>query len=114
MMVQNVKRYTQIGFLALGFMAVGFANAEGAATKSAIDFSSLDANSDGVVSLSEVQFVDDLRATFAQLDGNSDQELTPTEFAKWDRAGKIGESMPLAPSTGPSGSSGAQHVPDTK
>lgn len=112
-MNKRFKRLTQVGFLALGFLAVGAANADNASPASAIEFSSLDANSDGKVSTSEVQFVDDLRESFAKLDVNGDRELTPAEFARWERAGKTEEAMPVAPSTGPSGSSGAQHVPES-
>lgn len=62
--------------------------------------------------MSEVQFVDDLRAAFPQLDANGDDALTPEEFGKWERAASSTEATPVDPSTGPSGSSGAQHMPE--
>jgi len=84
------------------------------APSNAIDFTALDANKDGLVSMNEVQFVDDLKGSFDALDANSDANLSPTEFAHWGRAGKTKDALPLSPSTGPSGSNGSQHMPSTK
>lgn len=84
------------------------------APSSAIDFATLDSNKDGRVSQTEVQFVDDLKGSFDALDANRDDNLSPTEFAHWGRAGKSKDALPLSPSTGPSGSNGAQHMPSTK
>lgn len=82
--------------------------------KPAIEFSTLDSNGDGLVSTTEVQFVDDLKGSFEALDANRDDNLSPSEFAHWARAAKSAESLPASPSTGPSGSSGSQHVPSTR
>jgi EF hand len=76
-----------------------------------IDFATLDVNGDGRVSLEEVRYVDDLRAAFNQLDSNSDKQLTPTEYAHWGRAGKTTDVQVIDPTTAPSGSAGAQHMP---
>jgi hypothetical protein len=102
--------------LAAAFVLVGTANAERRRKKTptTIDFVVLDANTDGSVSVAEVQYVDDLRADFASLDANRDEKLSPVEFAKWSRAGNTKDALPLDPSTGPSGSSGAQHMPKAK
>lgn len=82
--------------------------------KPAIEFSTLDSNGDGRVSTTEVQFVDDLKGSFAGLDANRDANLSPTEFANWSRAAKSADAPPVSPSTGPSGSSGSQHMPSSK
>lgn len=126
------RNATQFVLIALAFALVGAAHAappkdqaearveaavaaaKAAAPKTPIDFATVDSNADGVVTPNEVQFVDDLRAVFASLDVNQDAKLTPAEFAGWERAGNVKDAMPLDPSTGPSGSSGAQHMPEQK
>lgn len=110
--MSNMKQAAQIGLLVAGFLAVGTVYADTPARQASLDFASLDANSDGRISASEVQFVDDLRAEFPNLDANGDEELTPAEFGKWDRAASSSATAPADPSTGPSGSSGAQHMPE--
>lgn len=75
------------------------------------DFPSVDANKDGKVSPEEVQYIDDLRASFPALDINHDDALSESEFSRWNRASK---TMPADPSTAPGGSAGAQHMPRSK
>jgi EF hand len=75
-----------------------------------IDFATIDSNSDGKVTLEEVRYIDDLAAAFEQLDINRDKQLSPAEFAHWGRASKSKEQ--LDPTTAPSGSNGAQHMPN--
>lgn len=76
--------------------------------KSTIDFLDVDANKDGKVTPPEVEYIDDLRASFEALDANHDQALTPAEYARWARAAK---ARSVDPSTLPSGSAGSQHMP---
>ena len=109
--MRNTRHLTS---LALALALAGVVSAQSPASSQSIDFASLDANGDGRISLSEVQYVDDLRSTFAALDANRDENLTPTEYSQWDRAARTKESMPLDPSTGPSGSNGSQHMPKEK
>jgi hypothetical protein len=77
-----------------------------------IDFRSLDTNHDGRISSVEGRASADLQDNFDALDKNQDGYLSPTEFAAWPRASKDGET-PADPTTGPSGSRGAQHMPAT-
>jgi hypothetical protein len=117
-----MKQALQIGLIAAAFVLVGVANAEAppakvaktSPAKSTIDFTVLDANTDGSVSTAEVQFVDDLRADFDALDVNHDEKLSPSEYARWTRASNTQDAMPQSPATGPSGSNGAQHMPASK
>lgn len=74
------------------------------------DFKPIDANSDGRVSLEEAKPNSDLVSAFEALDVNHDDFLTPLEFSRWSRAGK--SVLPTDPTTAPSGSNGAQHMPD--
>lgn len=97
--------------LALIISAAALAAAPTPTGPPTIDFLSLDKNKDGKLSRAEVMNVDDLRADFDLLDTNHDDSLTPPEFGRWSRAGKTKDAMPVDPSTGPSGSSGAQHMP---
>jgi hypothetical protein len=96
--------------LALAIAGLVSAQTPAADTKS-IDFPSVDANKDGKVSLEEVEYIDDLRASFNVLDANHDQALTPTEYSHWKRAAR---TLPVDPSTGPGGSAGSQHMPSAK
>lgn len=75
------------------------------------DFKSVDGNGDGRVSLEEAKPNSDLITVFETLDGNHDDYLTPLEFSRWNRAGK--SVVPADPTTAPSGSNGAQHMPVT-
>ena len=76
------------------------------------DFKPIDMNADGRVSLEEAKPNSDLVSAFEALDVNHDDYLTPLEFSRWSRAGK--SLVPADPTTAPSGSNGAQHMPDTK
>lgn len=78
--------------------------------KPAVDFKTVDSNSDGKVTQEESQPVADLGSMFAALDEDGDKQLTPAEFAKWDRAGKSEAAPPKDPATVPRGSAGAQHI----
>jgi len=99
-------------------LAISFAVGAGAQTPPAqtanptlFDFKPIDINGDGRVSLEEAKPNSDLVTAFEMLDVNHDDFLTPVEFAKWSRAGK--SLVPHDPTTAPSGSNGAQHMPDT-
>ena len=73
--------------LALTFTGLVFAKVPVTAAVSTIDFLDVDANKDGKVSLEEVAYIDDLRASFNALDVNHDQVLSPDEYSHWRRAG---------------------------
>ena len=74
-----------------------------------VAFSTVDTNKDGKVSLSEARADPDLEMAFDMLDLNHDGFLSPKEFQAWPRALK--ESAARDPTTAPSGSAGAQHMP---
>ena len=75
-----------------------------------IEFRTLDANHDGRISSEEAKANADLKANFDMLDRNHDGFLTPDEFASWSFASKAGQPK-IDPTTLPSGSAGAQHMP---
>jgi Ca2+-binding EF-hand superfamily protein len=75
-----------------------------------VAFGTVDSNKDGKISLLEARANPDLYENFEMLDFNHDGFLTPSEFEAWPRA--VRANTPARDSTtGPSGSSGAQHVP---
>jgi Ca2+-binding EF-hand superfamily protein len=76
-------------------------------------FKKLDMDRDGRVSNKEARTEQTLDESFGALDRNGDGYLTATEFAGWTGA-KGDPTGPVDPSTGPSGSSSAQHMPKTK
>lgn len=75
-----------------------------------IDFSTLDKDANGKLSKEEALPVVELDASFDRLDTDRDGSLSPTEFSHWGRAGKA-VPLPHDPTTAPSGSAGAQHMP---
>ena len=77
-----------------------------------VDFSEVDVNRDGSINKQEALQTADLQASFDLLDANRDEALSPSEFARWSRAGKVAPKIPEDPSTAPGGSAGAQHMPD--
>lgn len=99
--------------LAAAFIAIGAVGADKAAPLPGdrYDFIALDADMDGFVSMKEAGRVDALGEVFGALDTNQDERLGPVEFAKWSKAGNTRSALPQSPATGPSGSSGAQHMP---
>jgi hypothetical protein len=76
-----------------------------------IDFSTLDKDTNGKLSKEEALTVIELDAGFDRLDTDRDGALSPTEFSHWNRAGKA-VPLPHDPTTAPSGSAGAQHMPN--
>lgn len=76
-----------------------------------IDFITVDRDANGVLSKEESKAVADLDSSFAALDADHDDVVTPAEFTKWKRAGKIVGAKVPDPATAPSGSAGAQHMP---
>jgi hypothetical protein len=78
-----------------------------------IAFGTLDTNKDGRISLAEARAAPDLYASFDMLDSNHDGYLSPAEFQAWPRALKSKDVAARDPTTGPSGSAGAQHMPPT-
>ncbi len=78
-----------------------------------IDFSVVDKNSDGRLSKDEAKLVPDLPSAFEMLDSDRDEFISPTEFSRWSRAGKV-EPPRSDPATAPGGSAGSQHMPGTK
>jgi hypothetical protein len=75
------------------------------------EFRKLDRNADGRLSGAEAKVRPELEAAFDSLDKNHDGFLSPEEFGVWSGLGKPGGAKPVDPSTGPSGSGGAQHMP---
>jgi hypothetical protein len=76
-----------------------------------IDFSTLDKDADGKLSKEEALTVVELDASFDRLDTDRDGSVSPTEFSRWSRAGKA-TALPHDPTTAPTGSAGAQHMPN--
>jgi len=74
-----------------------------------VAFSALDTNKDGKLSSSEARADPDLEMAFEMLDLNHDGYLSPKEFQAWPRALK--DAAVRDPTTAPSGSAGAQHMP---
>ena len=102
-----MKNVTRIATLAVSLATAGFVfaqdaaapaatpaatEAQSSASTSAVDFSSLDVNKDGRVSMAEIQSNTELRSQFDSLDTNKDSYLTPIEFSKWNHAGKSKDS----------------------
>jgi hypothetical protein len=79
-----------------------------------INFVAVDKNADGSLSKTEVLSIATLDAAFAQLDADRDEALSPAEFSRWSQAGKSTVAKPKDPATAPSGSAGAQHMPDSR
>jgi hypothetical protein len=79
-----------------------------------IDFITIDRNTDGRLSKEEAAPVADLEMVFTVLDADGDDSVSPTEFSRWKRAGKVDGAKPRDPATKPSGSAGAQHMPATE
>jgi len=78
-----------------------------------IDFVTVDKDQNGSLSKEEAKAIGDLDSSFAQLDADKDEVVSKTEFLKWKRAGKIVGAKVPDPTTAPSGSAGAQHMPGT-
>ncbi len=77
-----------------------------------VDFATVDENRDGSITRQEALPTADLHASFDLLDVDRNQSLSPTEFARWNRAGSPQPKVPRDPSTAPGGSAGSQHLPD--
>lgn len=75
-----------------------------------IDFSTVDKDANGKLSKEETLPIAELEGAFDKLDTDHDGSVSPVEFARWSRAGKA-SSLPHDPTTAPSGSAGAQHMP---
>jgi hypothetical protein len=100
-----------LGSFVLALTAAGAICAQEPATPK--DFSTLDKNKDGRVSSTEAEGRAELHDIFDALDKNHDGFLTATEFSAWSGAGNTKDAVPVDPTTGPGGSSGAQHMPKT-
>jgi len=75
-----------------------------------IDFSTVDKDANGKLSKEETLPIAELEGAFDKLDTDHDGSVSPAEFARWRRAGKAAP-LPHDPTTAPSGSAGAQHMP---
>ena len=75
-----------------------------------VDFAALDKDANGKLSKTEVQPVADLEGVFDSLDTDRNGSISSVEFSRWSRAGKT-TPTPRDPTTAPSGSAGAQHMP---
>jgi hypothetical protein len=101
---------------ALGFAGIAGAQAPVQVPKTAspelpkLDFAKVDKDANGRLSKQEARAVAELEAAFAVLDTDHDGSITTVEFSHWSRAGKA-EMAPRDPTTAPSGSAGAQHMP---
>jgi Ca2+-binding EF-hand superfamily protein len=82
-----------------------------AAEVSPIDtFRKLDRNADGKLSSAEAKVRPELETAFESLDTDHDGFLSPSEFGTWNGGGKAG-ARTVDPTTVPSGSGNAQHMP---
>ena len=96
----------------VGALLLALASAATAAEVSPIDeFRKLDRDADGRLSAAEAKVRPELEAAFESLDKDHDGFLSSAEFGTWRGLGKPGADAPVDPSTGPSGSGGAQHMP---
>ena len=75
-----------------------------------VDFSTVDKDANGRLSKEESLPIAELEGAFDQLDTDHDGAVSPAEFSRWSRAGKA-VPLPHDPTTAPSGSAGAQHMP---
>jgi len=75
------------------------------------EFHKLDRNVDGRLSAAEAKVRPELEAAFESLDKDHDGFLSTAEFGTWSGVLKPGGAKPVDPSTGPSGSGNAQHMP---
>jgi Ca2+-binding EF-hand superfamily protein len=75
-----------------------------------VDFAALDKDANGKLTKQEVQPVADLEGVFDSLDTDHNGSISSVEFSRWSRAGKA-TPTPRDPTTAPSGSAGAQHMP---
>jgi hypothetical protein len=98
--------------LAAGLAAPGLRAAQPSSDTAKVDFSTVDKDSNGRLSKEEVSVIADLELAFAELDTDHDGAVAPPEFQRWKRAGKISAKAP-DPATAPTGSAGAQHMPET-
>lgn len=78
-----------------------------------VDFLTVDRNLDGALSKEEAAPITDLEKAFDTLDEDHSGAISPMEFSRWARAGKAAGKLP-DPATAPTGSAGAQHMPDTR
>ncbi len=110
------------GLLILSLSVAGTVCAQAPAAKvpsatapaQATDFPALDKNKDGFISAAEAEPAGALHDVFESLDKNQDGKLSATEYLAWSGADKAKTPMPVSPATGPSGSSGTQHMPDAQ
>ncbi len=115
----KIRTATFIALATLAIAGVVQAQAPASAKKPAptdttkIDFVTVDKDQNGSLSKEESRAVGDLHSSFAQLDTDKDEVVSKTEFLKWKRAGKIVGARLPDPTTAPSGSAGAQHMPGT-
>lgn len=101
----------------MALAAAGMIHAQTPTSKSAavdtpkIDFATIDKDANGKLTKEEALIVVELDAGFDKLDTDRDGSITPAEFSHWNRAGKT-VAVPHDPSIAPSGSAGAQHMPN--
>jgi hypothetical protein len=76
-----------------------------------VDYVKADKNGDGNISKPEALLVPDLTSAFEMLDSDRDELISPVEFSRWSRAGKVEAPRPADPPTAPGGSAGSQHMP---
>jgi hypothetical protein len=76
-----------------------------------VDYVKADRNGDGNISKPEALLVPDLTSAFEMLDSDRDELISPVEFSRWSRAGKVEAPRPADPPTAPGGSAGSQHMP---
>ncbi|HEY1900298.1 MAG TPA: EF-hand domain-containing protein [Steroidobacteraceae bacterium] len=105
-----MKTFTALTCLVLACTAGGTLFAQGERSElKPIAFSTLDTNKDGKISLVEARADPGLYMVFDMLDTNHDGYLSRQEFQAWPRAMKPKHASD--PTTAPSGSAGAQHMP---
>ena len=108
----KIRAYAISLLLAAGLAAPGLRGAQPSSDTAKVDFSTLDKDSNGRLSKEEINVIAELELAFSELDTDHDGAMTPPEFQRWKRAGKVAAKAP-DPATAPTGSAGAQHMPET-
>jgi len=91
-----MKDVIKVGSLLVSIAAAGLVFGQAppatpAPSADSIQFASVDMNKDGKVSQAEARSNAELQTAFTTLDADRDNNLSQSEFSKWDKAGKSAE-----------------------